>query len=88
MDDFASFRLKHKSLEDNTMHEHDPDGFEMSWDFDEEEYVQEIMRKEAKTKREERSAGKRSLLAGLDMGNSSTHSKKNGNIRPVWKKPE
>jgi hypothetical protein len=33
----------------------------MSWDFDEEEYVQELMLKEEKRKREERSAGKRSF---------------------------
>ena len=88
LDGFSSFRLKQKSLEGDTVHEHDPDDFEMSWGFDEEEYVQEIMRKEEKRKREERSANKRSLLAGLDMGDGSTHSKKNGNSRPVWKKPE
>jgi hypothetical protein len=88
LDDFSSFRLKQKSLEGDTVHKHDPDDFEMSWGFDEEEYVQEIMRKEEKRKREERSANKRSLLAGLDMGDGSTHSKKNGNSRPVWKKPE
>jgi hypothetical protein len=37
------------------VHEHDLDDSEMSWDFDEEEYVQEIMHKEEKRKREERS---------------------------------
>jgi hypothetical protein len=89
LDDFASFRLKRKSLEEEAMHEHDPDDFEMSWDFDEEEDMREIMRKEAERKGEERSAGKKSLLAGLDVGDDgSTHGKKNGNGRPLWKKPE
>ncbi len=73
LDYFASFRLKHKSLKDNTVHEHDPDDFKMSWDSDKEEDVQENMRKEEERKRAERSAGKRSLLGGLDMGDGSTH---------------
>ena len=89
LDDFASFRLKRKSLEEEATQEHDPDDFEMSWDFDEEEDMREIMRKEAERKGEERSAGKKSLLAGLDVGDDgSTHGKKNGNGRPLWKKPE
>ena len=44
----------------------------MSWDSDKEEDVQENMRKEEERKRAERSAGKRSLLGGLDMGDGST----------------
>ena len=43
----------------------------MSWDSDKEEEVQ--VRKEEERKRAERSAGKRSLLGGFDMGGGSTH---------------
>ena len=43
---------KPPKIEDNTVHKHDPDDSEMSWDFDEEEYVQEIMHKEEEEEEE------------------------------------
>jgi hypothetical protein len=87
LDDFASFRLKYKSLEDNTVHEHDPDDFEMSWDSDKEEEVQEVMHKKRRRGRGQRGVPVREVCWVVLIWGMVVHTE-NGNSRPVWKKPE
>ncbi|KAL7516065.1 hypothetical protein ACHAWX_001123 [Stephanocyclus meneghinianus] len=79
LDDFASFRAKRKAMENssiNTLAE-EWEMIEGGWDFDEEEDVEMMMRKEQKNRVDEKMAGRRRLMAGLDTS-----------TRPVWKKPE
>jgi hypothetical protein len=79
LDDFASFRAKRKAMENSSINPlaEEWEMIEGGWDFNEEEDVEMMMREEQKNRVEEKMAGRRRLMAGLDTA-----------TRPVWKKPE
>ncbi|KAL3783123.1 hypothetical protein HJC23_012459 [Cyclotella cryptica] len=88
LDDFASFRAKRKAMEhsSSSLNHTAAEEWEMmegGWDFDEEEDLQMMMRAEEKNRMEEKMAGRRRLMAGLDTEKDDKKS-----ARPVWKKPE
>jgi hypothetical protein len=87
LDDFASFRAKRKAIEDSTNGER-PEDWEADWDFDEEEDGEAIMRREEKSRMEMKMAGRKSLMAGLDLGGDGGGGKVEKSTRPVWKRPE
>jgi hypothetical protein len=90
LDDIASFRTKRMALHHSTLEL--PEEWEEDWDFDEEEedYAGDstsvggtrLMEKNVKGE------GRKSLLAGLDIGLDGDEKNKKEKGKPVWRKPE